>query len=892
MYPNTTENRINEIRKSWQAWCYLHHLLSSNVLRETIFATVDAIANGNFGFTDLFDEELSSGDGALSSWLIRPKPVDSDLASHVQIQMRAIGWMNDTNLEPRGDAITRGTIALNASLDLSHTDLTAPSEEIEHIKSLTDQAEFHTICDILRSCISNRKNKINDYSSTIGEINRLPQPLNAMFVKHIGDLYADQDEWEAALLFYKTGYETSNIEESCWHDLLHSLRQLLQHSIATATWMIEGSAAAYQYLDVFYDVGKLSEKPLLICNSSHDLLMAHNRTPGDTWKADLRAVFIPPPLLLNSHDLENALSCSIVEDFESAFKKYWAILRRQIALGSFSDRLQTQKLYAHSLLTATNSGKYTSPKAFSLGVELLLCSAADSIVEKIEWTERAVNQNVNRDFITELIEKQRRYKGVSIERGRTLISLIGNWIELFDIEHAEEATILMCYIIQMANENESSFYSWRDLFTPSIKMLIRIRNRRPEFSRIVAKDVGSFIISKLNGNHGGWNELSSILELSTIYLHDIDECDKKEIILFAANVINKSNANLMWPLLDATLSLLYSEVSYSLCEADKEAGSIIVAAVMRSGIVSERDQAQFIANFKKFPISLVNSDPRRPELDEIIESVRKGLSVLSSSAIPKIHAFLLVPELVGKSYFLEAVQALKGLLKSVLASQNKILMVEIFSPIRVLAHQILENKESEIVDARDECFEIFDSIIEIWNFSVSHPRVFSSLSIPRKISAEQIVVHNWAVATFELGRSLGKADVAESVLNAARIEKQLVLGIDQARGTTAQFYGYSSLDFEIIKKSGKDSFYSTLGRYLAVMSQAEEKESFLRLFGEKIFEFGPREADATVLLLAIQLKNNTLISDSRYPDYKHRVNLSNECRSLLGPLILELEKNC
>lgn len=897
MNANAHSLRSAHFSQNWEAWICLQHFLPSHFLRELLVHVVQQVSSGTLELKDLFVDSLTGTPSELEIWAAHPKLANSDLGYNLQLQIRALMWMNDLLIDSSpGDSQSPANRALTAALKLGQMDLSADPRYVQRLQGQARQDTFNHVINAIRTLLEGTPNEREQspFELIKEHISLLPAPLDMLLLKHAGDLLADADSWGGASSLYSMAFSFLDRTPSLWDDLASSVRSVLVQSIAAANYVLNGAEHAEESLNEHLRNEDLHSNPLLLCNATADALMAGYRRVPPSSAPDRRPAVMLPPLLIESHCVGDALRADVNGNDEVAHRLFWATLRRQFALGSSGERKETQRLYATSLLKSLE--KNPSGELFRMGCSLLIDSGDSKIIEKISWSEDVVTRFVNIDLVALVKRKQTAYPKVSIERGRVVAALFKEWLLVIDAQQRDIADQMLSEIARLAKHGDSSFYAWADLLSPCIAVLKEIAKRRPEFAEIAARHVVEITLDVLKSTEARfWTATSRTLEVTQLYLNYFETTAQREILTAVVDLLRKFDGDVMWPIMDPALSILYSDAAYRACEEDDELGMAIVNTLVEYGSQREREQAQFLANFQYFPPRLLNSQKVRARLDAVIESVNAGLSSRSSIAIGKIQSFLLVPSLVGLERVCNAVQALNDLLAPVITPPYHHFIPETYLPLRVLAHQFNTEKLPTDGRLREQCLSLFSTLTGIWNAAMQKPHIMASFSIPQRGQAEDAIVHNWALTTLELGGALHVKDLAVDVLNGARNVDQLNPGITMAFATLwagRSMEGFIEFDLDQIRTTTKDAFYTSLGRYLiGISSSSEAAVKLVDVLLDQVIKFGPRDADIGVLLAAFQLGVTIKEKKNSFANYKQRALADSRIRTLLQPVISQLERN-
>lgn len=880
--------------ENWEAWVALNHFLTVDVLRQLLIEVVREVSDNRFNFSDLFEDETQGNCPELATWIVRPKTPNSEIQEFLQNRIRGIAWSNDSPIHRQLDNTqTSKSLSLDAALAFNRLDLNSSQYNVEKIAKDSIQPTFKNIIDSYsRARESAHLGNAITLSLLEENLDLIPSPLDGIFLKHLGDLLADIDQWPGAYEFYSEANKRLGNANAVWDELTHPIKAIIKQSCATANQVISSVDVAHkEFFDLINDKS-LIDFPLQIWNATQDAMSSGFKLPSSLLIGDTRPALMDAPLLIDSHDVSRGALAEIEGDADRAHRIYWATLRRQTALGSMNARKNTQRIYAASLIKASNSNP--TKEIFHMGAVLLVDSGNSAAVERIEWKEETINRLVTLELVELLSKKQKSYPGTTIERGKVLATIFGNW--LLKIDTSEDIVVrrIIEEIGTIAKGGKSSFYASEDQVTPCLKAFKQIIEFRPEFAQVAAPHVSELLIHILKTpNKLYWTAITGSLELAKLYLEYFSSSEKHTVFEITIALLRDQKLAGMWMVVDAALAILYSPASYQVCLNDSSLGSRIVSAVVSFGVNHEREQAQFIANFRHFPANLIQDDIRA-KLDSVIQSVAQGINSNSSNAVGKIHAMILVPELVGNSNLIGAIDALRGLLTQVTIPPHRNFMPELYNPIRALAYQIKTNNIHLDENLELKVNSIVEVLGKVWDIAKLKPSLMASFSIPEKIVPNDAIVHNWALATLEFAESLNCVERIKKTLLDACSSLLLDKGIKMAFGTILAGQSATKqveIDMEQLQNSTKDAFYSTLGRYLVVAFNSPESSSpLIELLIDKILNYGPREADVAVLLAASAKKISIKEKRPSFENYKRRALSDLKLRTLLQPILYQFEQ--
>jgi hypothetical protein len=153
-----------------------------------------------------------------------------------------------------------------------------------------------------------------------------------------------------------------------------------------------------------------------------------------------------------------------------------------------------------------------------------------------------------------------------------------------------------------------------------------------------------------------------------------------------------------------------------------------------------------------------------------------------------------------------------------------------------------------------------------------------------------VIVHNWAYASLKFAETLNRKDDMVATLNAAAKQPELKDPISLALATGTGPDDSVDIKPETISNESQETFYSALGRRLAVASKLPEDDakSLCELLFRQCLRHGPRQVDAAVLVLAIRFQLAAIAKGDLGANYSQRVSAKLDLRFSLMPLLFNL----
>lgn len=898
---DTSNLRKEHFAHNWLAWASMRHFLSASLLRELTYAIVDQISHGSLSLDQILEEAEPAGQGSFASWIIRPISNDSSLAIYLQRRIQNFSWQSDSEVHIMEDSISPNDVDGPATLEkfiaLGAADFGFSDKQIGTIESKNQisAAKF-----IEAFCFAqNSHNSLNaaKYCSQLSALLvSIEMPLSSVILKHFGDLCADVDDWDKAHALY---IESSNKLIECnhlqWQDFKSAFQAIITQSQAAALRNIEGSDSASQHFRRAFDGVTVREAPLLLANASWDANVALIYSEeGAQFKEIPRATLLPPPLLLNSQSDSGALVFSLEQDFPSAHRRFWSVLRRQIALGSATESRVTKAHYAESILDELSLiiARHDQPDSFRMAIRLLIESGLSKSAKKIDWNERIVDAYVNQECVDFAIAHANSQVGSQRERNIVVMTIFRRWSELISPDHSEVSANMLRYIASLALENNSSLFEAFNVGGRCLEALEEIAEKRPELRRVVESEVALAAATKIR-SQGFWKGRAAGLETAIAFLDVMSDSSLKEVIDSTIGMMRELGSETqIWPLMRPALQLLIADPVMLFSRRQSGLESTIVSTILEFGLRQESEQATILVCLKDFDSEIVRKASVQSELQEAVKRVKQNaIQINASNSIYNIDALLYASAASGRDGVESALKALKAIFQSVEDTKH---------PSMNLAHAytsliLLANRQNEI--AKDISVDIavfrlwleplMPLICSIWNKAKSQPLIFSTFSIPAAEKPDSIVVHNWAFASMLFAASIGQETVLKPFIAEAATKPALANGIALARVTRSVAQNLDDIDFDGIRLENRDVFYAALGRRLSILQKydIENARDYCKALIDQCFRLGPRDIDAAVFLVGFRLDLANHVGKIDASDYKKRLRNIPDIRQNLEPIL-------
>ena len=894
--------RARHFKANWLAWAALHHFLSASLLRELLIVIVDEMSGGTLSFQQLFEDSITSGIDCMEAWLLRPLDPRTALGGYLQDRVRALVWQNDSIVHVPAQGITSPSgvspSTLEAAIAIGIADL---NWSLQNTELATHQPSLTNLLDALRKVAASvRQSPGPEFLAGLASTFELIEaPLDLLVVKHLGDLCGDADCWDKATLLYTEAARRANLPHpAAWNNLVTSLRAIIEQSRATAERNLYGPAQSAAYLGEVLNSATIQSSPLTIANASFDALaVALLAAPSNLSVQDRRATTLYPPLLQGSHNTASALRSWLGGDFSDAHRSFWAVLRRQIALGASTESRATKALYARSLIDdlASNAATQNHPETFLLATSLLLESGSCAATARIFWNEILVATYVDQCCVDFVIAHADAQRGSQPERRAVAVELFRDWATLIGLERIGVAKAMLKYVATLALQSPTSLYTSGNLGGRSLEALCQVAKKRPEIRREAIDEISAAIIEKLHTAEF-WTGRRAALETASAYLDAFSEEQLKAVIDGTLSLLDGiSPAAEAGPIVQPALDVLVSEPAKRLSGLVLDLGRRIVSAILRFGLQPGGGSARVFFDLHNFDAALLRDASIMDALGPTVAEVRRRSQLTNSSGVAAdIQALLLAPSVSGESGVKDAITGLDRVLKSVGDSPPSMGLPFAYSALLLLAggqQQIASDVSISIGTFRSWLDPILERVIDLWAVGKDRPVIFSTFSLPPATRPDPVIVHNWAFASILFAESLEQEDRIQKVLTEAMAQPMLADPIALARATRSAA-GNVDVDTTAIRSENRDTFYSALGRRLVVLQKIEDARAreICKALLDQCFRLGPRAMDAAVFLSAVRLDIAGHVPGSIHSDYAKRLQEQNRGLRLSLTPILEMLK--
>ena len=900
MADNATSLRKRHFSDNWPTWAALNHFLSTGLLRELVVVIVNEMSNGVLSLDQLFEEAATSGPDSMESWLIRPLEPSSPLAAYLQNRVRAFVWQSDAAIaippESSTPLVTISPSTLESMIKLGVADLSWSEQTLEQLH-LNDQPSIASFLEGIRAAlVSLNSSTVDAFLAGLNStFESMEAPLDALLAKHFGDLCADADQWDKALALYNDAdRRLSQAVIPAWSELVMSLHAIITQSRAAAERSLSSPGRAAALLIEALGLATMKENPLLLANASLDAL-ATTYAAKDAFALvpDRRPTLLSPPLIHGTHNASAALQSWLNGEFNGSHRQFWALLRRQIALGSSTESRTTKALYARSILDDLDKTvkRRSQPEFFQLAIRLLLESGSTASASQIHWNEKLVDMYVDQRSVDLVISHAKRHRGSEVERRRVAVELFQKWVEAISQDHIGVAECMLKYIAEQAFESPSSFNEQWNLGGRSLEVLSHVARKRPELRRGTTSEVSAAVMEKLRTAEF-WTARTAALDVALDFSDAFSSNELQAIIAVTLSMLDGINPSAdVWPVVGPALRLLVSQPIKRLSTQMPDLGRRIVATVLRFGLHQESERTRVLFYLHNFDAALLRDAALANELqDTVTEIRRRSQLVKTSNVVESIQALLLAPIISGQDGVKDALDGLASVLRSAADARPSIALPVAYDPLLLLANQqqqIASDISMSLDSFRSWLDPILTLVVDLWLISKDRPLVFAMFSLPPATKPDSTIVHNWAFASILLAESLQQGQRLQVALAAAATEPVLADPIALARATRSAAGDLDSIEADAIRAENRETFYAALGRRLVVLQKidAARGRDICKVLLDQCFRLGPRSVDAAVFLSAARLDLGGYITDTDHSNYLRRLENDRDLRLALTPLL-------
>lgn len=895
------------LRADCLAWVALHHLLPTAGFRELMTGLVEIASAGKLKLEDLFEERLIEATDNLSSWAIKPLSLDDPTAEYLQRRIRHLVWQHDDEVRPQAEAIgfdrDVNARSIEDALRLGRTDLTVASATLNKVTF----GEGTSIAALLEVVLNfSEAVAAEEFAGRFARarlrLEKVELPLRAVMTKHLGDLCADSDLWNFALQLYD--HTITLLDESAEATSHSEFTQMLEavtiQSKASALRMAEGPSAAASYLSLVLQKYGLRGAPVLALNAGHDAAVVESlsREPL-TFARDQRATILFPLQLLESLNDSSAMNSWAEGNYDDASTRFWALLRRQIALGAASETRVTKANFARNVFAELNSHRerHRIPSFFWMATRLLIESGQSEFVKKLDWTAGLIESYVDVPLIERALAHCARNKGAILEHNNVVTELFAAWAAKLPHGRSDIATVLLTFLALRARNGQVNLYAPLNTAGRAMELLTDLAQKRPEFRSHVAPEVVEALSTRIQAR-GFWRGAADALKLAQTYFPVLSS-EQADLIVRAvldwlATLDPKKAA---WVLVQPAMDLLISDEMPKVSMRNPDLGREMVATILRFGIGQQSEHGRLLFYLQDFDLRSISDPKFTDDLQGVLDDVIAQASNYSTAAIYNVCALLYGSKISGERGVTAALASLKDILTAPDRDGPSTTLPEAYQVLRMLSTrhaQIVSDAKLDETIFTGQLQDIFNMVVAVWRRAAKRPVILASFSLPPPTKPSSTIIHNWAYASVDFGLSIGKR--SEILDELADAEKHPDLKDAISFGRSARLGG-AQIDVvtkEALARESRDAFYAALGnRLLQVRALGGSTGSaLLEMLIDKCFKVGPNGLDCGVFLLARGIDPLAITKNPEFINYRTRLEQSRDrdLRFSLFPMLLGLTK--
>lgn len=890
MSSDTAGHRYEHFKRHHLLWITVRHFLSAPATKELCEALTDVASEGTIALEDLFIIDASLGPPTLASLAVWPKPVEGALPYYLQDYVRSLVWENDDppfidrNL---GDGDAARARDLHAAAVLSSSDLSDIDDAFQGDGLADDLSALVALMVRLRLYVGGEQDGSNADVEAFA-IEGVGAPLDALIIKHLGDLCAERDAWSWATRLYARADVLLSHPDTSWADLVASMKSMNAQSSAAALRALEGPGAAAVMLDTIVTSAEAGKDWVVSMNAPTDLLDALNSSATFTFPRDSRGSVLLPPQLLTTHHLSRGFERWSEKKFDDAHRWFWAVLRRQIALGSEFQARQTKGFLARCMIDAIASriDRNRSAATFAHAVRLMLESGLGASADLASWSEEIVEAYVDDRQIADAVAHVHRTPGVREERSLVLIAALRSWLEVIPADRVASATLMLNEIARIASEGNWSRSKHRNVAAASFEALRGVAKSRPEFRQVAAVPVGNAITSVLPD--GPFLDAEVVIETARLYADAFDQTKLEAVTGIVLSRVSGSGVDQgPLPLVQPALVYLHEVLPLLVGQPLAELREQVVSALLRVSAGHATESTGFMWLLGELQPEEVSRNVAPELIDTIVSQLcTRAMQNNSSAAAANISALLAAPDISGAAALRIALKGLLVILESATSGRPAISFADAYNALMMATRKMPALKAilgTENGDLAVFTAQAIDFLVRIWTRAAMDPLVFAGFAIPLPTTPNRTVVHNWTFASISFARSLGRAPEVDDALDAAATNPALQGPISVARAVEAPADEPSFMRPETIAEERRDAFYAGLGRRIVALPgvSADDRQKVLQALLDGCVRLGPQGEDAAVLTLAMTVMISPLGSTE---SYGRRLENDRKLRLTLGPL--------
>lgn len=890
--------RARTFTADYPAWIALSHFLSADLVRELVMAFVAEASRGELRLDDLCDEQMSGGPAELSTWVVRIIASRDGFAGYLQNVVRALAWQSDTDMRSTEDRFAPEDVptyrALELALNLAYQDFGSIEGWIARAASAP--ASLRAIGEaVSRAGAAASVDQGGPVAAAEAGLADLDVALQALAMKHLGDLAFDADRPDDALAFYDRALLLNDaIGDAHWLPLTHQLRDMIAQSRAAMLGLIEGpQSAAIALADLFHE---RVVPPFSLFGLNAGLDAMNNRNKSDDiigFSPDVRACMLITPQLQNAQDLSSALEYWLSNKFDDAQRRFWAVLRRLTALGGGTLSYQAMAYYGRSMLDqlGRETSRHRQPETFEMALRLVVASGrTDAIGPEVSQSD-LVEAYVTREAILALSEIATRHKGARADRLNVLLTLFAAWLSALPADQEDVAALLVGKVAEISRE--PSHYSPttdRNLTVSALKALKGVAEKRPEFVALASTEIADAILAAVQTNQ--FRIVWPALEAAERCTDTLNPADLVRCIEAALDILDKIEPSSgQWPIAQPAISIISGRDAQALWPDNPSLASRSAQALLRHGLGSEGENVRLLALLNDILPYLDPASATDPRIPEVVHAVREGAQKITHSDVTnKIAVLFTAPALVGRAGIDDAVKGLVAVLATASANQPSLAIAHAYDPVNAFSFYLDDiTREFDLDAAARELFvsPVVDAVIKFWYAAANDPLLFAPFAIPSPTAPQPIIVQNWAFVTLGFARKVGALDRIRAAMTSAAQVPMLARPIALAQAIRPSAGDPVEFDVDKIAREGRDEFYAALGNRLTQLNDLDDNDrvGVVGALVEQCLKRGPNGMDAAIFLVARQQAQVPAPAETLVKSYRNRLDRDRALARGLWPLL-------
>ncbi|MGE0769015.1 MAG: hypothetical protein AB7L90_21440 [Hyphomicrobiaceae bacterium] len=895
---DSTAIRHRDFREHHLLWLVVRHYLSADLLRELCTAAVDAVSDGKVSLADLCDEHLPVETSPLANWAVRLKPTKDGLQAYLQRFLQAVVWQGDQEPGIYEKDVTADELAAMKAVEAA---IAVARADLSSIGRLAQMVEASPSIERLVKSAVRLKSSLDaggSVETAFEPVIETDSPLVAILVKHLGDLCGDADRWDAALQLYDNANSLlAGCTAPSWFDLQKALASMLTQSRATALQYTKGPAAAKLALKELLDEISIDQDPVAVINATPDQMAVHYAVDAFDFQHDRRGVIAFAPQLLNAHALSNAFSRWTDRRFSDAYRWFWAVLRRQIALGSSTSSRQTKVYFGLSLIDGLEAkiSDNRSPPDFEMAIRLLVESGQHEIIQKSTWRGEFVEAYVDTAGAQAAIALTGHHKGSESERTQVVLALFDKWLKALPSDRADAAGVMMRYMAAKAGGRPSTSHQHRDIRVDAREAIKSVGRERPEFRKIAISDVACSILATLEG--GNMREIHEALDIARVYIDDLAHETLQQIAGWIADIVEATEGGAApWPMARSALAFLSSPAVMQHAPPDLNFRKRIASVLLRLSLENESEHETIMYLLRELDPGLIDGKVDSEKLEAIVADLcKRAQEINSSGAAAAMHALLVAPAVAKRAGVESALAGMRAVLEAAGRGRPNLAFMNAYQPLLFLAQhrdELTSGLGMVEADVTAMVLPLLPLVTQVWRASAENPQIFCGFAIPLPTTPNSVLVHNWTFASLDFAKSLGDMTAMTVAINSAAKRPELEKAIAVARAVRVRAGDPELFDQDAIRLERREAFYAALGQRLVLLRDVmgDTRAEATRAMLDRCLRIGPDGLDAGLFLAALEWE---VPIDRKSPSaigYRERLLNNRSLRLSLTPLFDRVAK--